>query len=184
MNAILLLITVPKPLNVKTVLALILICLPQVSLMSADVPLVSLKHCMLILKVPLQVISHTTAKMTTNVSLLAPITVISTMESVPTLMVDTNAHVLLDTKLWMVPMKELNAKMLTNVQLMSLNFNIIAMNRPPVLTMTVDSLVLVTKAGLELVSTVLISWNVKIKELLVTLSTHKETAGSVTSLVE
>ena len=84
----------------------------------------------------------------------------------------------------MVPMKELNEKMLRNVQLMSPKFNIIAMNRPSVLTMTVDSLVLVTKAGLELVSTVLISWNVKIKELLVTLSTHKETAGSVTLLVE
>ena len=67
--------------------------------MSANVPLVSPKHCTLILNVPLQVISHATTKMTTNVSLLAPIAVISTMESVPTLMVNTNAPVLLDTKL-------------------------------------------------------------------------------------
>ena len=57
----------------------------------------------------------------------------------------------------MVPRKQLNAKILTNVQLMSLDFNIIARNRSPVLTMTVDSLALVTKAGLELVSTTLIS---------------------------
>ena len=125
MNAILLLITMPKPLNVKTVPTLILICPPQVSLMSADVYLVTLKHCTLKLMV---VTSHITAKMTTNVSLLVPITVISIMESVSTSMVDMNVLVPLDTELSMAPMKEPNAKMLMNVQLITLTSNIIVMS--------------------------------------------------------
>ena len=50
--------------------------------------------------------------------------------------------------------------------------------------MTGHSVALVIRAGLELVSNVLISWKVKIKEPKVTLSTHKEAVGSVMLLVE